>query len=137
MVGVGVLSSQIAFFDIFLGIVPCSTRVGHEDSENETCAETSDEETENTGNAENDTYEDRCENCDDRRNEHLVLCGLCRDFNAALVVRSTLTGEDALDLVELTTYFDNHLLCGATDSIHCKTAEEEGHHRTDEDTGKD
>ncbi len=66
-----------------------------------------------------------------------MLRRLCRDLDTALVVRALLAFKDAFYLLELTTYLDNHFLRGASDSVHCHTTEQECHHRSDENSGKD
>ena len=55
LVAVRTLATEVAFFDILLGIVPSTTGVGHEDSQYETATLTANEQTENTSNAEDDT----------------------------------------------------------------------------------
>ena len=63
-----------------------------------------------------------------------MLSTFCRDGDATLVVRFGFTFEDSLDGAELTANLFNHLLCSATHSVHCHSAEHEGHHGTDKHT---
>ena len=66
-----------------------------------------------------------------------MLGGLGGDFHAALVVGSALSGEDALDLTELTAHLDHHLGGCTAHGVHGEAAEQECHHGTDEHTGQD
>ena len=56
------------------------------------------------------------------------------DSYAACVVRIGLTFEDTFDRLELPTHFLYHLLRRTAHRVHRQTAEEERHHRADEDT---
>ena len=44
------LPAEITFFDIFLGIVPCSTGIGHEDSKYKTTTQSANQQSQYTGN---------------------------------------------------------------------------------------
>ena len=109
MVAVRVLASEIAFLDEFLRVVPGSAGVGHEHCEHEAGAEASDEKAEHSGHAEHYSDDYRGGYRKEGRAEHLVLGGLGRDFDATLVVGSSFSGQDALDLTELAAHFDDHL----------------------------
>ena len=56
------------------------------------------------------------------------------DSYTTSVVRISLAFEDALDRPELTANLLHHVLCSASYGIHRQTAEQERHHRADEDT---
>ena len=130
--GIGVLASHMALLDIFLGIVPGSAGIGHEHGKHEACAEAAEEQSEDTGDAQYDSREDRYYDGDERRDEHLVLGRLCRYLHAAAVVRRALPREDALDLAELPAHLQHHLGSGTPDGIHRKAAEKERHHSSEE-----
>ena len=132
VMALGVLASEMALLDVFLGVVPGSAGVGHEHGQNEACAEAADEKAEHTGDAEHYAHEYRHYYGQKGRAEHLVLGGLGGDLHAALVVGRAFAGEYALDFAELATDLNHHLGGGAAHGVHRESAEQEGHHGSDE-----
>ena len=129
-------AAEMSFFDVFLRVIPCTARVGHEDSQNEAGREATDKQTKNTGDTENETGNDGGYDCQNRGEYHFALGAFGGNLYAACVIGFGFTFEDTLYLAELAAYLVYHVRCGATYGIHCKTAEQEGHHRADKHTGK-
>ena len=48
LVNIAALAAEVAFLYVFLGIVPCTARVGHEDSQYETAAQAAYQQTQHT-----------------------------------------------------------------------------------------
>ena len=55
----GALAPHVAFLDVFLRIVPCASRVGHENGQDEACTQSADQQSQHTGHSEEDTDEHR------------------------------------------------------------------------------
>ena len=133
---VGAFAAEVAFFDVLLSVIPSSSGVRHEHGENEACGETADEQAHDTGDADDQAGQNRNDNRDERRHEHFALSALRGNRNATRIIRCSRAFEDARDFLKLATDFDDHALGCAADRIHRQTAEEEGHHGTDEHTGE-
>ena len=67
LVAVRAFTTEMSFFDIFLGVIPSATGIGHKDSEHETGSQTTDEKTQYTGYTEDQTGDDRYDDGKDRR----------------------------------------------------------------------
>ena len=129
---VAVLAAEVTFLDIFLGIVPGTTGVGHEDGQHEAGTEAADEQAYHARYTEYQSRHDGSHDGQQRGYDHFALSSLGRDGHAAFVVGFGLAGEDALDFAELAAHLLDHVCGGTTYGVHGQSAEEEGHHRTDE-----
>ena len=142
--GVTTFATVISAFDVFLGIIPCTTSIGHEDGENDTGNHDADEHTTQNGTfcvEENieDTGTDGRDDRDDAGKNHLTDSSMRRNGNAFAVFSfdTFFAFEQAGDFFELATDFLHHILSGAADGEHGKRAEPEGKDATDEETDDD
>lgn len=118
LVHVGAFAAEVAFLDIFLGVVPRAAGVGHEDGKNEACGEAAGEQAYHAGHAEDDAHKDRHGYGEKRREHHLALRALGGNLHATCIVRLGLAGEDAFDFAELAAHFLHHMSGGAAHGVH-------------------
>ena len=131
MVGGGILAAEVAFFHVFLGVIPGAAGVGQEDSQYETGTQAAGQQADDTRRPQNDTHQHRHDDRQQGREDHLVLGSLGGNAHAGGVVRALLAFEDARNLAELAADLHHHLLGGAAHGVHRETAEQEGHHGAD------
>ena len=125
-------SSEVAFLDVFLGIVPRSSGICHEDSEYEASGKPAYQQANDTRHAEKQTCSHRGNYGKQGRKDHFALCSLGRDLYASGVVGFGFTRKDSFDFSELTAHFFYHARGGTSYGVHRKSAEEECHHASDE-----
>ena len=130
------LAAEVAFLHIFLGIVPCAARVGHEDGQHEAGGQAAHQQADDAGNSEYQARQHRGDDGQQRGEHHFALGALGGNLHAAGVVRFGLARQDALDFAELPAHFFHHVACRAAHGVHRQAAEEEGHHAADEHAGK-
>ena len=59
--GFAALAAVVSFFDMFLGVVPGASRIGHEDRQYEPGAQAADQQSDHSCHSEYQTGEDRCD----------------------------------------------------------------------------
>ena len=114
-----ILSSELACFDVFLGIVPGTSSVVEEECHQDTCACSKHEESsksfcskkrstsERTNYSKDHSDGDGREDCEQAWLHHLLKTGGVDDSYALLVVWLLLVGADAGMLLKLSSYFLN------------------------------
>ena len=107
LVGVAALAAHVATFDTLLGVVPGAARVRHEDRLHDTHDESSSEQATERMHAP-ESRQDRSEDRDDARDDHLLERAIGRDLHAACGVRLDRTLHDVRVLAELTTDLLDH-----------------------------
>ncbi len=130
------LAAEVAFLDVFLCIVPRTACVSHEDSKHETGRKTAYKQAKHAGHTEYDTGDNRSDNCEQRRENHLALCAFGRNLHATCIVGLGFSFEDTFNFAELTANLVDHVCGSAAYGIHGKTTEKEGHHCTDKHAGE-
>ena len=133
LVAVGALAAEVALLDHLLGVVPRTAGIGHEDRQHEARTEAADEQSHHARHAENEAHGHGDDDRQQTRKEHLALRAAGRNLDAAGVVGRTLAREDAPYLAELPPHLLHHALGGASHGVHRQAAEQERHHRADED----
>ena len=131
------LAAKVAFLDVFLGIVPSSASVGHEDGQREACTETTDKQSQHAGYAKQQASGNGDDDGEHGGNNHLVLSGTCGNLYATAIVGRACALKDTGNLLKLSAHLDDHLLGSATHGFHRQTAEQEGGHCTDESAYED
>ena len=129
----GALAAEVALLDHLLGVVPGTAGIGHEDRQHEARTEAADQQAHDARHAEDEADNHRHDDGQQAREEHLTLRPARRDGHAARIVGRTLAREDSLDLAELAPHLLHHALGRAAHGVHRQAAEEERHHRADED----
>ncbi len=140
LVSVGALATEVAFFDVLLGVVPRTTAGGHRDGDEDARDDGADEQAAERADAgvvaehqvERDDEHDRHEDRQQRRNDHLANGGPREQVYRARVIRLRRAFHDALDLAELTAHFGHHRARRATHRFHRHGGEEVGHETADE-----
>ena len=61
LVVVAALAAVVSFFDMFLGVVPGASRIGHEDRQYEPGSQAADQQSDHSCHSEYQTGEDRCD----------------------------------------------------------------------------
>ena len=61
LMGFAALAAVVSFFDMFLGVVPGASRIGHEDRQYEPGAQAADQQSDHSCHSEYQTGEDRCD----------------------------------------------------------------------------
>ena len=116
-----------------LGVVPGTARVGGGEGDLDTGDNSSSEETRGELVAEEVSTDERGDNDDGARGDHLSEGGVGGDSDALLVIGLGVTGKDSGGLsVDLS----NHILSSFTDSGHGKSGESVGEHSTEEETSE-
>mmetsp|Transcript_42167 Transcript_42167/g.101423 ORF Transcript_42167/g.101423 Transcript_42167/m.101423 type:complete len:308 (-) Transcript_42167:1729-2652(-) len=122
-------------FDVLLGIVPGTSRVGHGNGKLNSSNQGTDEKTTDSSHTEQNTSQKRGEDNHGTGGDHLLQRSLCGNSNAGIVVRAfsrVLVKEVGL-LIELALDFHNHLHGSTSDRLHCQSSEGEGDHTTDDE----
>ena len=132
-VAVGTLAAEVPLLDHLLGVVPGAPGIGHEDRQHEAGTQSADQKAHYARHPEDQSDNDRSGDGQQARKQHLTLRTAGRNGDAARVVGRSLAREDALDLAELAAHLLDHALRGAAHGVHRQPAEEERHHRADED----
>ena len=115
-------------------VVPGTAGIGQEDGEDEARAEAAGQEADHGGGAKQRAHQHRHHNREDAREDHLVLGRLGGNAYAGGIIRPLLSFQDTRNLAELAADLHDHLFGRAAHGVHRQTAEQEGHHRADENT---
>ena len=145
-----VVDTDVAAFDVLLGVVPSTTGVGLGDSELYTRGNGASKEATDGLNAEEHTDENRGEDDEERGDNHFLERCISRDLNALGVVRlAEGVAVSVLDLIFLAVLHDvrdrvelgldlvDHGHGGNTDGLHGEGGEPVRDHGADEDEGED
>ena len=131
------LAAVVAALDILLRVVPGTARVGHEHGHRKAGDGNTAEQTDNTGGSKDQAGDDRNDNSQQRRGDHLMQGALGAQADAGRVIRVCLVVHDTDDLAELTAHFHDDGLRSGLHSAHGQCGENEGEHRADEQADQD
>ena len=134
LVVIGAFAAVVASFDVLLSVIPCTAGVGHHDSQNETGNGCTCEHTGYTDNTQQQTNDNRNNDCQNCWHDHFVQSGFGTQVNTASVVRFAGTFHQTRDGLELSTNFNNDALCSASNRFHGQSSENEWEHCADEKT---
>src|SRR5690554_6587784 len=126
----------MTLFNIFLRIVPGTSRVGHENSQHEPGTQPTGQQAHHAGNTQQQTYQYGNSDGLQGGQQHLTLCTLGGDLHTPCIIGRGLTCHDPLDITELAAHLLHHPLCSSPHCNHRQTAEEKSHHRAQENTGQ-
>ena len=129
---VAIVIKKLTLLDVLLRVVPSTTRVGLGDGHLNGGNEGAGEEAAHSLNAEEDTGQDRSQDDQESRRDHLLQGSISGDGNAEVVVGLDFTGHDVGVLTELASHFLNHLHGSLTDGLHRHSSEEVGEHASKE-----
>ena len=134
LVALGALAAVVASLDVLLGIVPGAAGVGHEHSHGETGDGYAAEQTYDAVDAEDEAGDYRNYNGKKSGEDHLMKSALGAESNAFCIVGISGTFHYSSDLAELAADFNDDGLCGALNSAHGESGEDEREHSADEQT---
>ena len=126
------LAAVMAFFDVFLRIVPGTAGVGHEDCQQNAGDERACEQTAERFRPKQKPDQQRNQNSHDARNNHLVKSCGGGNADAGGVIGLRGPFKDAGNLTELAANLFNHLVRRLGDGIHRHGGEGKGKHTADQ-----
>lgn len=137
LMGSRALAAEVATFDVLLRVVPGATSVIQHNREDEAGRQATYQQAHDAGNTEDQADDNRNNDSQDRRDNHLALGTSGANRDATCVVGLLSSVHDAGECLELTANFLNHGTGCASDCFHSHGRKDQDHHRAQEQTRKD
>ena len=124
-----------SFYEL-LSVIPCTASVSHQDCNQYAGSQRAANQAAQSFSTEQEANQQRSNDSDNTRHNHLVQSSCSGDVYAFLVVSFSFAFQQAGDFVELTTNFLDHLVSSFTNRFHGHSTEYERQGCTDEQTNQ-
>ncbi|OPY17352.1 MAG: hypothetical protein A4E74_01370 [Syntrophus sp. PtaB.Bin075] len=126
--------AEISLLDVFLRVVPRTTGVSHQKTQDNAGKRSSGKESAKSMGADEDADQDRSDNRRDAGDDHPLQGGRGGDVDTSVRIGRSRSFHDTGNLSELSPDLVDHVECGFTDRCHRERCQQAGNHPAEEDT---